>query len=159
MKGETMRIRYLAAIAFTASLAALSHAGPPEVVPVPAPESAEWREVRVSAGKLVVFSAAPASSCAPSSSRDELGDVIVSASTGYCLVVTVSDTRTLEDDRSGDRACSILREAGHEIAEREIVRDDRHAIAAVVRAGAANPGIDAIVLRSEEHTSELSHRT
>jgi len=63
-----------------------------------------------------------------------------------CLVVTVSDTRTLADDRSGDRACAILRESGHEIHEREIVRDDRHAIAAVIRAAAANPAIDAIVL-------------
>ena len=63
-----------------------------------------------------------------------------------CLVVTVSDTRTLEDDPSGDRACELLCEAGHEVRERGVVRDDRQAIAAVVRAGAVNPEIDAVLL-------------
>ena len=63
-----------------------------------------------------------------------------------CLVVTVSDTRTLADDASGQRASELLADAGHEVAEREIVRDDRASIAALLRAGAANPAIDAIVL-------------
>lgn len=66
--------------------------------------------------------------------------------TARCLVVTVSDTRTIDDDRSGRRAAELLVEGGHEVCEREIVRDDRRAIAAIVRAGVANPGIDAIVL-------------
>lgn len=63
-----------------------------------------------------------------------------------CLVVTVSDTRTLENDPSGRRAVELLVEAGHEVREREIVHDDRRVITAIVRAGVANPEIDAIVL-------------
>jgi molybdopterin adenylyltransferase len=63
-----------------------------------------------------------------------------------CLVVTVSDTRTLDDDSSGRRASELLCDAGHRVAEREIVRDDRAAITTLVRAGVANPEIDAIVL-------------
>jgi molybdenum cofactor biosynthesis protein B len=39
-------------------------------------------------------------------------------------VLTVSDTRTLQDDRSGDRLVERLTSAGHELADRAIVRDD-----------------------------------
>ncbi|MBM4265118.1 MAG: MogA/MoaB family molybdenum cofactor biosynthesis protein [Deltaproteobacteria bacterium] len=63
-----------------------------------------------------------------------------------CLVVTVSDTRTLADDTSGQTACDLLVAAGHEVREREIVPDDRKRIVALIRAGVANPGIDAVVL-------------
>jgi molybdenum cofactor biosynthesis protein B len=63
-----------------------------------------------------------------------------------CLVITVSDTRTPADDASGQRASELLVAAGHEVREREIVHDDRGVIAAVVRAGVANPDIDAVIL-------------
>ena len=63
-----------------------------------------------------------------------------------CLVVTVSDTRTLEDDTSGQKACDLLVEGGHEVREREIVQDDRAKISALIRAGVANPDIDAVIL-------------
>jgi molybdenum cofactor biosynthesis protein B len=63
-----------------------------------------------------------------------------------CLVITVSDTRTPADDVSGQRAEELLRAAGHEVREREIVHDERKVIAAVVRAGVANRDIDAIIL-------------
>ena len=63
-----------------------------------------------------------------------------------CMVITVSDTRDLASDKSGQRAVDLLGEAGHEVRAREIVADEREAIAALVRAGVANPEIDAIVL-------------
>ena len=63
-----------------------------------------------------------------------------------CMVITVSDTRDLASDKSGQRAVDLLDEAGHEVRAREIVADERAAIAAAVRAGVANPEIDAIVL-------------
>ncbi len=63
-----------------------------------------------------------------------------------CMVVTVSDTRDLATDRSGQRVVELLTEAGHTVCAREIVSDDRGAICALLRAGIANPEIDAIVL-------------
>jgi molybdenum cofactor biosynthesis protein B len=63
-----------------------------------------------------------------------------------CLVITVSDSRTLDDDVSGKRAAELLTEAGHTVSEREIVPDDRTIIATLVRAGVANREIDAVVL-------------
>jgi len=63
-----------------------------------------------------------------------------------CMVITVSDTRDVKSDRSGQRAIDLLVAAGHEVRAREIVADERAAIADLVRAGVANPEIDAIVL-------------
>lgn len=63
-----------------------------------------------------------------------------------CMVITVSDTRDLASDQSGQRAVELLADAGHEVRAREIVADERAAIAALVRAGVANPDIDAVVL-------------
>ena len=44
-------------------------------------------------------------------------------------VLTVSDTREASDDRSGDVLAGRVEEAGHVLADRQIVRDDRAAIA------------------------------
>ena len=63
-----------------------------------------------------------------------------------CLVVTVSDTRTLGDDKSGDTAKECLTTAGHEVVEREIVKDDRAAIVALVQRGIDAPEVDAVIL-------------
>src|SRR3546814_6812114 len=68
-------------------------------------------------------------------------------------VLTISDTRTEADDRSGATLVERLREAGHKLAARTIVRDDVDAIAAQLETWIADPEIDAV--RSEEHTSEL----
>ena len=43
-------------------------------------------------------------------------------------VMTVSDTRTFEDDRSGDTLVARIEGAGHIVADRVIVRDDSDAI-------------------------------
>lgn len=46
-------------------------------------------------------------------------------------VMTISDTRTLAEDRSGDVLVRGLEEAGHELGERSIVKDDTYAIRAL----------------------------
>jgi len=60
-------------------------------------------------------------------------------------VLTVSDTRTADDDRSGDTLAERIAGAGHVLAARALVRDDRPAIAAQLRTWCADPGIDAIL--------------
>ena len=60
-------------------------------------------------------------------------------------VLTVSDTRTPADDRSGDTLVERLTGAGHSLAARGIVRDDRAAIAAQLRAWCADPAVDVIL--------------
>jgi molybdopterin adenylyltransferase len=60
-------------------------------------------------------------------------------------VLTVSDTRTPTDDRSGDTLVERLTGAGHVLAARGIVPDDRGVIAAQLRAWCADPAIDVIL--------------
>ena len=60
-------------------------------------------------------------------------------------VLTVSDTRTMADDKSGGVLVELLSEAGHTLADRAIVRDEIGEIQAVVRRWAADPGIDAVI--------------
>ena len=60
-------------------------------------------------------------------------------------VLTVSDTRTLADDKSGDTLVERLTDAGHVLAARGIVRDDRAGIAARLRQWIADPSVDVIV--------------
>lgn len=60
-------------------------------------------------------------------------------------VLTVSDTREAGNDKSGDTLAARIEEAGHILAARDIVRDERGQIAAQLRAWCADPGIDAIL--------------
>ena len=60
-------------------------------------------------------------------------------------VLTVSDTRSAADDRSGDTLVDRLTAAGHLLADRAIVTDDRALIAARLRAWIADPGVDVIL--------------
>ena len=60
-------------------------------------------------------------------------------------VLTVSDTRSLEEDRSGSTLAARIDEAGHTLAERAIVTDDAEKIAAQVSEWAARADIDAVV--------------
>ena len=62
------------------------------------------------------------------------------------LVVTVSDTRTLETDSGGALAAEMLAGAGHPLVRREIVKDEAAAIADVVRRGLAEDGVGALLL-------------
>lgn len=60
-------------------------------------------------------------------------------------VLTVSDTRTLADDRSGDVLVERLTTAGHSLADRTIVADDIAAIQAAVRRWIADPSVDVVI--------------
>lgn len=60
-------------------------------------------------------------------------------------VLTVSDTRTAAQDRSGDTLVERLTGAGHLLAARHILPDERAAIAAQLRAWCADPAIDVIL--------------
>ena len=60
-------------------------------------------------------------------------------------VLTVSDTRTLDDDRSGDILADRLDGAGHILVAREIVKDDIDAIAAKLTEYIENPKIDVVI--------------
>jgi molybdenum cofactor biosynthesis protein B len=60
-------------------------------------------------------------------------------------VLTVSDTRSLADDKSGATLAERIAGAGHKLAAREIVSDDVEAIRAVVRKWIGDSGIDAII--------------
>src|SRR5690242_3770347 len=61
-------------------------------------------------------------------------------------VLTVSDTRTRENDTSGDYLVSALTEAGHRLHERRIVRDDRYAMRAIVAAWIADANVDGVLI-------------
>ncbi|MCA0273412.1 MAG: molybdenum cofactor biosynthesis protein B [Proteobacteria bacterium] len=60
-------------------------------------------------------------------------------------VLTVSDTRSIAEDKSGDTLVERLTGAGHVLAARMILRDDRAGIAAQLRDWIADPGIDVII--------------
>lgn len=60
-------------------------------------------------------------------------------------VLTVSDTRTPDQDRSGDTLVERLTAAGHLLAARGIVPDERDLIAGQLRAWCADPGVDVIL--------------
>ncbi len=60
-------------------------------------------------------------------------------------VLTVSDTRTPEDDRSGDTLAARIRRAGHVLADRKILRDERAEIAAQLRAWCDDRGVDVVL--------------
>jgi molybdenum cofactor biosynthesis protein B len=60
-------------------------------------------------------------------------------------VLTVSDTRSTGDDKSGATLAERIAKAGHMVAARAIVRDDVKEIRAQIRAWIAEPGIDVII--------------
>jgi molybdenum cofactor biosynthesis protein B len=60
-------------------------------------------------------------------------------------VLTVSDTRTEATDKSGAVLVDRLRSAGHELAEKAIVRDDIYAIRAIVSKWIADAGVEVVI--------------
>ena len=60
-------------------------------------------------------------------------------------VLTLSDTRGLADDRSGDTLVQRLTDAGHTLAARHILSDDRATIADQLRTWCADPEIDVVL--------------
>lgn len=60
-------------------------------------------------------------------------------------VLTVSDTRSLAQDRSGDTLVARLQEAGHVLADRQIIQDERSQIADQLRDWIADPQVDVVI--------------
>lgn len=60
-------------------------------------------------------------------------------------VLSVSDTRSLADDRSGDTLVQRIAEAGHVLADRAMVRDDAELIVARLRGWIADPLVDCVI--------------
>jgi len=60
-------------------------------------------------------------------------------------VMTVSDTRTFEDDRSGDTLAGRVKDAGHELADRVIVKDDVPSITEHLKHWIADKNVDAVI--------------
>ena len=60
-------------------------------------------------------------------------------------VLTVSDTRTAENDTSGAYLEEALRAAGHDVVDRQIVIDDIYQLRAVLSRWIADPGVEVIL--------------
>jgi molybdopterin adenylyltransferase len=62
-----------------------------------------------------------------------------------CKVITVSDTRTPETDKSGKLMMEYLESAGHKTVDYVIVKDEAEPIRSEVLKGSANPEVDVIL--------------
>ncbi|MFN3744769.1 MAG: molybdenum cofactor biosynthesis protein B [Hyphomicrobiaceae bacterium] len=60
-------------------------------------------------------------------------------------VLTVSDTRTPADDKSGDTLVALLTADGHELAGRAIEKDDVPAIRTRIEQWIADPSVDVVI--------------
>lgn len=60
-------------------------------------------------------------------------------------VLTVSDSRSLDEDRSGDTLVKRIEAAGHVLSDRKIIRDERGDIADQLRAWSLDPEIDVVI--------------
>jgi molybdenum cofactor biosynthesis protein B len=70
-----------------------------------------------------------------------------------CVIVTVSDSRTLADDTSGDLIRDHLGDAGHHVVDRAIVPDDASEIRRAVLRGIERPDVDAVLVTGGTGTS------
>ncbi|HDR6262212.1 TPA: molybdenum cofactor biosynthesis protein MoaB [Bacillus cereus] len=62
-----------------------------------------------------------------------------------CKIVTISDTRTEETDKSGQQLHELLKEAGHKVTSYEIVKDDKESIQQAVLAGYHKEDVDVVL--------------
>ncbi len=60
-------------------------------------------------------------------------------------VLTVSDTRTEDTDKSGGYLSAALAEAGHQVAEKRIVPDDVYRMRAEISRWIADPAVDVVI--------------
>ncbi|AGI65963.1 molybdenum cofactor biosynthesis protein MoaB [Octadecabacter antarcticus 307] len=60
-------------------------------------------------------------------------------------ILSISDTRSIDDDRSGQTLVDRLTDAGHTLADRKMLRDERNQIADQLRAWCADRDIDVIL--------------
>ncbi|AMA73056.1 MULTISPECIES: molybdenum cofactor biosynthesis protein B [Aneurinibacillus] len=63
-----------------------------------------------------------------------------------CMIITVSDTRNEETDKSGQLIRRFLIEAGHPVVRYQIVKDERDAIAAAIEEAVSASDVHAILL-------------
>lgn len=63
-----------------------------------------------------------------------------------CYIITVSDTRTMETDTGGALIASMLEEAGYQVVDRKIVKDDYEDIRELVYKCSIHSGIEAVLL-------------
>ena len=73
--------------------------------------------------------------------RQDRGDSAVAAA-----IITISDTRTLEQDDSGETIVKLLSEADHRVIRRTLVRDEPDDIRAAIADAAADSGVEVILL-------------
>ena len=62
-----------------------------------------------------------------------------------CFIVTVSDTRTLETDSSGQTIADLLTAAGHIVTGRALVRDDPELVHSVIGRHLADRGVQVLI--------------
>ncbi|MEM7217921.1 MAG: molybdenum cofactor biosynthesis protein B [Pseudomonadota bacterium] len=62
-----------------------------------------------------------------------------------CALLTVSDTRSLDDDRSGDYLATAIAEAGHRLEDRQICPDDIYRLRAIVSAWISDPAVQVVI--------------
>jgi molybdenum cofactor biosynthesis protein B len=62
-----------------------------------------------------------------------------------CAVLTVSDSRSIDEDTSGALLAELLQADGHQLADRALVRDDVYEVRAVVSRWIADAGINVVI--------------
>ena len=60
-------------------------------------------------------------------------------------VLTISDSRSIDTDRSGAVLCQRIEAAGHRVVQRKLVTDDLDAIVTALRAWIGDPAIDVVI--------------
>ena len=60
-------------------------------------------------------------------------------------ILTMSDTRSAAEDKSGNTLAELIKEAGHEVADRALVKDDIAQIRAKVQGWIADPKVDVVI--------------
>lgn len=64
----------------------------------------------------------------------------------HVMVLTISDTRTVTNDKSGQKMMALLEQSGHRVIEYEIVKDEQLLIERAIRKGCDNPQIQAVLI-------------
>ena len=101
----------------------------------------EWCDINATANRLEWFNQYPRIGGPLMSRIDETRKFIPVR----IAVLTVSDTRTLENDKSGNILSELLSKAGHQLSARAICKDDIRSIRATLRKWLKRPDTDAII--------------
>ena len=64
----------------------------------------------------------------------------------HVMVLTISDTRTVSNDKSGQQMMTLLEQNGHRVIKYEIVKDEQSLIEQAIRNGCDNPQIQAVLI-------------